>query len=85
MLGTSGVVEAVAAVGAITSGLVPPTYHLDDPDPACPLDHVRKEPREVRLEYALSNSFGFGGQNVSLLLGAASTPTERDINSEERA
>ncbi|TDW17035.1 beta-ketoacyl-[acyl-carrier-protein] synthase family protein [Kribbella kalugense] len=85
MLGTSGVVEAVAAVGAITSGLVPPTYHLDDPDPACPLDHVRKEPREVRLEYALSNSFGFGGQNVSLLLGAASTPTGRDINSEERA
>lgn len=85
MLGTSGVVEAVAAVGAITTGLVPPTYHLDDPDPACPLDHVRKEPREVRLEYALSNSFGFGGQNVSLLLGAASTPIGRDINSEERA
>jgi 3-oxoacyl-[acyl-carrier-protein] synthase II len=85
MLGTSGVVEAVAAVGAITTGLLPPTYHLDDPDPACPLDHVRKEPREVRLEYALSNSFGFGGQNVSLLLGAASTPDRREINSEGKA
>jgi 3-oxoacyl-[acyl-carrier-protein] synthase II len=85
MLGTSGVVEAMAAVGAITTGLVPPTYHLDDPDPACPLDHVRKEPREVRLEYALSNSFGFGGQNVSLLLGTASTPIGRDINSEGKA
>jgi 3-oxoacyl-[acyl-carrier-protein] synthase II len=85
MLGTSGVVEAVAAVGAITTGLLPPTYHLDDPDPACPLDHVRKEPRDVRLEYALSNSFGFGGQNVSLLLGTATTPTRRDINSEELA
>jgi 3-oxoacyl-[acyl-carrier-protein] synthase II len=85
MLGTSGVVEAVAAIGAITTGLLPPTYHLEDPDPACPLDHVRKEPREVRLEYALSNSFGFGGQNVSLLLGAASTPDRRDINSEGKA
>jgi 3-oxoacyl-[acyl-carrier-protein] synthase II len=85
MLGTSGVVEAVAAVGAITTGLLPPTYHLDDPDPACPLDHVRKEPRDVRLEYALSNSFGFGGQNVSLLLGTATTPERRDINSEGKA
>ncbi|MEV4260927.1 beta-ketoacyl-[acyl-carrier-protein] synthase family protein [Kribbella sp. NPDC049584] len=85
MLGTSGVVEAIAAVGAITTGLLPPTYHLDDPDPACPLDHVRKEPREARLEYALSNSFGFGGQNVSLLLGAATTPIRRDINSEGKA
>ncbi|MEU4288654.1 beta-ketoacyl-[acyl-carrier-protein] synthase family protein [Kribbella sp. NPDC026596] len=84
MLGTSGVVEAAAAAGAITTGLVPPTYHLDDPDPACPLDHVRKEPREVRLEYALSNSFGFGGQNVSLLLGTATTPGRRQINSEEK-
>ncbi|GAA0603469.1 beta-ketoacyl-[acyl-carrier-protein] synthase family protein [Kribbella sandramycini] len=73
MLGTSGVVEAAAAAMAIASGLVPPTYHLDDPDPACPLDHVRKEARQVRLEYALSNSFGFGGQNVSLLFGPPST------------
>jgi 3-oxoacyl-[acyl-carrier-protein] synthase II len=84
MLGTSGVVEAIAAAGAITSGLLPPTYHLDDPDPACPLDHIRKEPRETRLEYALSNSFGFGGQNVSLLLGTASTPERRNLNSEEK-
>ncbi|TCO49606.1 3-oxoacyl-[acyl-carrier-protein] synthase II [Kribbella antiqua] len=82
MLGTSGVVEAAATALAVNIGLVPPTYHLDDPDPACPLDHVRKEPREVRLDYALSNSFGFGGQNVSLLLGTASTPERRQINSE---
>jgi 3-oxoacyl-[acyl-carrier-protein] synthase II len=84
MLGTSGVVEAAATALAINTGLVPPTYHLDDPDPACPLDHVRKEPREIRPEYALSNSFGFGGQNVSLLLGTASTPEPRQINSEVR-
>jgi 3-oxoacyl-[acyl-carrier-protein] synthase II len=84
MLGTSGVVEAAATALAINTGLVPPTYHLDDPDPACPLDHVRKEPREIRLEYALSNSFGFGGQNVSLLFGTATTPERRQINSEVR-
>ncbi|TCC58705.1 beta-ketoacyl-[acyl-carrier-protein] synthase family protein [Kribbella pittospori] len=84
MLGTSGVVEAAAAALAITTGLVPPTYHLDDPDPACPLDHVRKEPRDLRPEYTLSNSFGFGGQNVSLLLGTATTPERRETNSEVR-
>jgi 3-oxoacyl-[acyl-carrier-protein] synthase II len=84
MLGTSGVVEAAAAACAIATGLLPPTYHLDDPDSACPLDHVRKEPREVHLEYALSNSFGFGGQNVSLLLTTATTPERRQIDSEEK-
>ncbi|TCC39198.1 beta-ketoacyl-[acyl-carrier-protein] synthase family protein [Kribbella capetownensis] len=84
MLGTSGVVEAAAAALAITTGLVSPTYHLDDPDPACPLDHVRKEPRDLRPEYTLSNSFGFGGQNVSLLLGTTTTPERRETNSEVR-
>jgi 3-oxoacyl-[acyl-carrier-protein] synthase II len=79
MLGTSGVVEAAASALAVNTGLLPPTYNLDDPDPACGLDHVRKEPREVHLEYALSNSFGFGGQNVSLLFGPASTPVRREI------
>jgi 3-oxoacyl-[acyl-carrier-protein] synthase II len=74
MLGTSGVVEAAASALAVQRGLLPPTYNLDDPDPACPLDHVRKEPRDARPQYALSNSFGFGGQNVSLLLGPSSTP-----------
>jgi 3-oxoacyl-[acyl-carrier-protein] synthase II len=73
MLGTSGVVEAAASALAVSRGVLPPTYNLDDPDPACPLDHVRKEPRDARPRYALSNSFGFGGQNVSLLLGQAST------------
>ncbi|QNE18983.1 beta-ketoacyl-[acyl-carrier-protein] synthase family protein [Kribbella qitaiheensis] len=79
MLGTSGVVEAAASALAVNTGLLPPTYNLDDPDPACGLDHVRKEPREVRLEYALSNSFGFGGQNVSLLFGPASTPARKEF------
>lgn len=69
MLGTSGVVEAAISAVALAQGLLPPTYNLEDPDPQCPLDHVLKEPREKAARYALSNSFGFGGQNVSLLFG----------------
>jgi 3-oxoacyl-[acyl-carrier-protein] synthase II len=78
LLGASGVVEAAASALAVARGLLPPTYNLDDPDPACALDHVRKEPRRTSLEFALSNSFGFGGQNVSLLFGPASTPVRRE-------
>jgi 3-oxoacyl-[acyl-carrier-protein] synthase II len=72
MLGTSGVVEAAICAAVLATGLLPPTYNLDDPDPQCPLDHVLKEPRPAAISYALSNSFGFGGQNVSLLLGRTS-------------
>jgi 3-oxoacyl-[acyl-carrier-protein] synthase II len=77
MLGTSGVVEAAASALAVGRGVLPPTYNLDEPDPACPLDHVRKSPRDVAPAFALSNSFGFGGQNVSLLLGPATTTKRR--------
>jgi len=72
MLGTSGVVEAAISAVALARQTLPPTYNLEDPDPQCPLDHVLKEPREVAAQYALSNSFGFGGQNVSLLFGRTS-------------
>jgi 3-oxoacyl-[acyl-carrier-protein] synthase II len=77
MLGTSGVVEAVAGALAVARGIAPPTYNLDDPDPACALEHIRKAPLTEHLNRALSNSFGFGGQNVSLLLVPASTATTR--------
>jgi 3-oxoacyl-[acyl-carrier-protein] synthase II len=89
LLGASGVVEAAASALAVARGLLPPTYNLDDPDPACALDHVRKEPRQTSLEFALSNSFGFGGQNVSLLFGPASTPVRgkraEDANGEGKS
>ncbi|MEH0819997.1 MULTISPECIES: beta-ketoacyl-[acyl-carrier-protein] synthase family protein [unclassified Micromonospora] len=68
LLGASGVVEAAACALALGAGLLPPTYHLDDPDPDCPADHIRVEPRATGTDHALTNSFGFGGQNVSLLL-----------------
>jgi 3-oxoacyl-[acyl-carrier-protein] synthase II len=75
MLGTSGVVEAAISALALSTGLLPPTYNLDDPDPACELDHICKQPRQAAIRHALSNSFGFGGHNVSLLFGSSDLPT----------
>jgi 3-oxoacyl-[acyl-carrier-protein] synthase II len=77
MLGASGAVEAAVTAAALVRGLLPPTWNLADPDPACDLDHVRDEPRSVEIDYALSNSFGFGGYNVCLVLGRASTRQQR--------
>ena len=69
MLGASGVVEAAIGVTALRRGLLPPTHNLDDPDPACDLAHIRKEPLAAPVETVMSNSFGFGGHNVSVILG----------------
>jgi 3-oxoacyl-[acyl-carrier-protein] synthase II len=66
LLGGSGGIEAVATVMAITHDRLPPTINLDHPDPACDLDYVPHVSREHRVEVALSNSFGFGGHNVTL-------------------
>ncbi|HEY9689729.1 MAG TPA: beta-ketoacyl-ACP synthase II [Coleofasciculaceae cyanobacterium] len=66
LLGGSGGIEAVATVLAIANDKVPPTINLDKPDPACDLDYVPNQAREMPVEVALSNSFGFGGHNVTL-------------------
>ena len=68
MLGASGVVEAAISILALQRGLLPPTHNLEDPDPDGDVDHIRKEPRAARPQAVLSNSFGFGGHNVSLVL-----------------
>ncbi|HCT75079.1 MAG TPA: beta-ketoacyl synthase [Micromonosporaceae bacterium] len=87
MLGASGVVEAAASMMAIGHGMLPPTHNLDDPDPACELDHIRGAARNSSIEFALSNSFGFGGHNVSLVIGpprakqSRFNPPERTIES----
>jgi 3-oxoacyl-[acyl-carrier-protein] synthase II len=73
MLGASGAVEAAVTAGAMIRGLLPPTHNLDDPDPACDLNHVRDKPMPADVGYALSNSFGFGGHNIALVLGKPST------------
>jgi 3-oxoacyl-[acyl-carrier-protein] synthase II len=74
MLGASGAVEAAASALAVGRGVLPPTHNLDDPDPNCELDHVRGTPRTGPAGVALSNSFAFGGHNVSLVFGPASSP-----------
>lgn len=68
LLGAAGGVELAACVKAVTEGIVPPTINLDNPDPQCDLDYVPHTPREVPVRRALSNSFGFGGHNASLLI-----------------
>jgi 3-oxoacyl-[acyl-carrier-protein] synthase II len=66
LLGGSGGIEAVAAVMAVANDRIPPTVNLENPDPACDLDYVPNTSREATVDVALSNSFGFGGHNVTL-------------------
>ena len=71
MLGGAGAAEAAVCVLAMENGVVPPTINLTDPDPACDLDYVPNIAREVDLKVTMSNSFGFGGHNATLILGKA--------------
>jgi len=66
LLGGSGGIEAVATVLAIANDQIPPTINLADPDPECDLDYVANHSRTQTVAMALSNSFGFGGHNVTL-------------------
>lgn len=67
MLGGAGAVEAVIALKSLAEGVLPPTINYTTPDPECDLDYVPNEAREAKVTSVLSNSFGFGGHNVSLL------------------
>ncbi len=70
-LTAAGAVEAIFTLLALQTGVLPPTINYDIPDPALPLDCVPNIARSVQVRHAISNSFGFGGQNVCLVLGAA--------------
>jgi len=70
LLGAAGAVEAIFSILAIRDGILPPTINLENPDPACDLDYVPGTAREAGVQIALSNSFGFGGTNGSLVFRA---------------
>lgn len=65
-LGAAGGIEAIFTVLAVQNGIAPPTINLENPDPACDLDYVPNAAREMPIEIALSNSFGFGGTNATV-------------------
>jgi 3-oxoacyl-[acyl-carrier-protein] synthase II len=67
LIAAAGVAELVIAVMALRKGMIPPTINYETPDPACDLDYVPNQAREARFRHVLSNSFGFGGQNIALI------------------
>jgi 3-oxoacyl-[acyl-carrier-protein] synthase II len=70
LLGAAGAVEAIVCVKTIAEKKVHPTINQREPDPECDLDYVKNEARDRKVRLALSNSFGFGGQNASILFRA---------------
>ncbi len=68
LLGASGTLEAVVCAQAIREGLLPPTINYETPDPVCDLDYVPNQARPMQVKHAMSNSFGFGGHNATLIL-----------------
>ncbi len=68
-LGASGAVELIACIHAVRDGVIPPTINLDNPDESFDIDLVPHHARERRIKYAMNNTFGFGGHNVTLIAG----------------
>jgi len=68
MMGAAGALSAAVLVQAINEGIIPPTINYQEPDPQCDLDYVPNQARRTRVDVAMCNAFGFGGQNASLLL-----------------
>jgi 3-oxoacyl-[acyl-carrier-protein] synthase II len=69
LLGAAGAIEAAFSVLAIKDGVVPPTINLDNPDEGCDLDYVAHKARKHTVNVSMSNSFGFGGTNATLVFG----------------
>ncbi len=77
ILGASGGVELIISALAIQTGVLPPTINLEEPGAGCDLDYIPNVAREARVNHAMSNSFGFGGHNASLLISRY-TPNSRN-------
>ena len=72
LLGAAGSVECIFSILAINHGVVPPTLNLEHPSEGCDLDLVPLQPKERKVAFAMSNSFGFGGTNATLIVGGVS-------------
>ena len=68
LLGGAGAMEAAATILALGRGMLPPTINLENQDPECDLDYIPNRARKAEVQYALSNSFGFGGHNATLVI-----------------
>jgi 3-oxoacyl-[acyl-carrier-protein] synthase II len=69
LIAAAGATDVIVCLLAIRDGMLPPTINYENPDPDCDLDYVPNKAREGKCERALSNSFGFGGQNISRIVG----------------
>jgi len=72
LIAAAGVTEMIVCLMALRDGVLPPTINYESPDPECDLDYVANEARTAKIQHALNNSFGFGGQNVTLCLSRLS-------------
>ena len=71
LIAAAGATELIVCFLAMRDGVLPPTINYDTPDPSCDLDYIPNVARQARCNYAASNSFGFGGQNITLIVGRA--------------
>jgi 3-oxoacyl-[acyl-carrier-protein] synthase II/nodulation protein E len=69
LLGAAGALEAIFCVKTLQDGVLPPTINYESPDPECDLDYVPNQARSTRVDHVMSNSFGFGGHNATIILG----------------
>ena len=74
MIGAACAIEMSVCAMSLTSGILPPTINYSTPDPDCDLDYIPNEAVQADVKYAINNSFGFGGHNVSLIAGRVSDP-----------
>jgi len=70
LIAAAGAVELITCVESMRTGWLPPTMNYETPDPECDLDYIPNKARQAKSEHCLSNSFGFGGQNTSLVVSA---------------